>query len=176
MLPPLYRLNDLTLVLDWEDTLVYTEWTPQKGLCTIKRPGLDYFLDWAVMNFGEVILFAEKEVMDVSPMIEKLDPVKHDANKQPLPRKFNYYLFKHQLGEDENGKAVKDLGQLNRDLKIGASLYNNPEMFRLHTSNGVQIPSFDGDPKDVALLDLIPHLQGILPASSSPLCLSCLAV
>ena len=80
------------------------------------------------------------------------------------PARLPIYLFKRQLGEDENGKAVKDLGQLNRDLKNVAIVDNNPEMFRLHTSNGVQIPSFDGDPKDVALLDLIPYLQDIDPA------------
>ena len=26
-LPPMYRLNDRTLVLDWDKTLVYTNWT-----------------------------------------------------------------------------------------------------------------------------------------------------
>ena len=47
------------------------------------------------------------------------------------PARLPIYLFKHQLGEDENGKAVKDLGQLNRDLKNVAIVDNNPEMFRL---------------------------------------------
>lgn len=77
MVPPLYRpnggKNDYTLVcltkvcgffravisttlqvVDLDKTLVYTEFKVSRGFRTIKRPGVDFFLDWASQNFAEV--------------------------------------------------------------------------------------------------------------------------
>jgi hypothetical protein len=53
---------------------LHTNATVMSPLHNQKRPGVDYFLQWAKDNFGEVVLFCDSHSMDVQPLVEKLDP------------------------------------------------------------------------------------------------------
>lgn len=47
-------LPGVVQVVDLDKTLVFTEFKVSRGFRTIKRPGVDFFLDWASKNFAEV--------------------------------------------------------------------------------------------------------------------------
>lgn len=84
------------------------------------------------------------------PIIEKLDP-------------YQYALYK--LYRDgtryEDGKYIKDLSHLNRDLSKVIIMDSNPDAFSLQPENGIALKPWKGDPKDHGLLDYIPFLEAI---------------
>ena len=58
-----------------------------------------------------------------------------------------------------DGAPLKDLKRLNRDLNKVILVDNTPSNFRGYEDNTIHIVSFDGNPQDTALLDLIPFLK-----------------
>eukprot|EP00051_Salpingoeca_urceolata_P010153 m.123748 g.123748 ORF g.123748 m.123748 type:complete len:388 (+) comp16600_c0_seq5:1250-2413(+) len=157
LLPPplpdyVAKASDFVLVLDLEDTLVHSEWTPEHGWRTMKRPGVEFFLEYvATRLFGEVVVFSDKNVMDTTGVIEKMDPHQYVL----------YRLFKgHQVLED--GDHVKDLDCLGRDLRRVIIVDDKPSKYRLQPHNGIKIKPFTGDPDDRALLELIPFLEALV--------------
>eukprot|EP00041_Stephanoeca_diplocostata_P042393 m.10843 g.10843 ORF g.10843 m.10843 type:complete len:385 (+) comp7937_c0_seq2:111-1265(+) len=153
MVPPMYRANDFTLVVDLDKTLTYTEFTPGRGFRTQKRPGVDFFLEWAQQAFGEVVLFCDKEALDAQTLVQKLDPA--------MPNGY----FMHRLWKSDmrrvDGKLVKDVQYMNRNPAKVILLDDEMERF-LQPENGVKIKAFEGDEKDTALVDIIPFLQMIV--------------
>jgi Dullard-like phosphatase family protein len=121
------------------------------GWRTVKRPGLDSFL-LQLQQYYEVVLFSNESATIAEPTVARLD-------------KFN--LFHRKLYRDSttrvNGKLVKDLERLNRDLSDVIIIDSDPQAFSCQRRNGIAIEPFK-DPEnssDNALLGLLPMLIAI---------------
>ncbi|KAG8055319.1 hypothetical protein GUJ93_ZPchr0001g29488 [Zizania palustris] len=62
-----------TLVLDLNETLVYSDWKRERGWRTFKRPGVDAFLEH-LGKFYEIVVYSDQLSMYVDPVLERLDP------------------------------------------------------------------------------------------------------
>eukprot|EP00056_Hartaetosiga_gracilis_P020281 m.18521 g.18521 ORF g.18521 m.18521 type:complete len:325 (+) comp8325_c0_seq1:45-1019(+) len=153
--PPQQRASDYTIVLDLEETLLFSQWTPRHGWRTVKRPGVDRLLQLCYQLGFEIVLFSEKEVMDSMMLMEKLD-------------RFHVAEFKLYKGHMRfhKGELVKDLSLLNRDLSKVVLVDNKRESFAKHPHNGVCVKSFEGDTSDQSLEGLsifLTHLMNAQP-------------
>lgn len=83
------------------------------------------------------------------PIAEKLDP---------LTLYLPYKLFR-EATRYVDGKVVKDIDYLNRDLKKVVMLETNPEHAHLHPDNAIILPKWDGKPGDKGLIEMIPFLE-----------------
>lgn len=61
----------------------------------------------------------------------------------------------------KNGKYIKDLSYLNRDLREVIYVDFDPEKAEFHQENCIKIPYWDGDESDRELYDLVPFLESI---------------
>ena len=59
-----------------------------------------------------------------------------------------------------DGKYVKDLSHLNRDMSKVIIMDSNPEAFSMQPENGIPLRPFTGKPNDHGLLEYIPFLEG----------------
>jgi import inner membrane translocase subunit TIM50 len=119
-----------TLVLDLEDTLVHATWDPKYGWRYAKRPGVDRLLQ-DLSKYYEIVLFSPSNFGVVDPITWTLD-------KQGL--------IMHRLYKDSTrfhqGKHVKDLSKLNRDLRKVVIVDDDPEAFQFQPENGIRIKPF----------------------------------
>ncbi|KAI8056732.1 HAD-like domain-containing protein [Syncephalis plumigaleata] len=138
-----------TLVLNLDETLIYSTWDYKHGWRIAKRPGVDYFLAY-ITQFFEVVIITTQPQMNAEPILMKLDPVGY------VPLRFYRDATRYI-----DGKHVKDLTHLNRDLSQVIIMDSNPEAFSLQPENGVAVPPWTGDPSDRYLFDIIPFLQTI---------------
>lgn len=145
--PPEPYKRPLTLVISLEDLLTHSEWTPQHGWRTAKRPGLDYFLLY-LSGYYEIVLFASNYLIYVEKTIQKLDP--HNAY-------FAYVLCK-EAAKYKNKKVIKDLSLLNRDLGKVIIMDTNPDHYSLQPENALPLDPWDGKPDDT-LIQYIPFLE-----------------
>eukprot|EP00053_Salpingoeca_punica_P006379 m.60482 g.60482 ORF g.60482 m.60482 type:complete len:365 (+) comp13665_c0_seq2:59-1153(+) len=157
LLPPEYRPSDYTLVLDLEGTLIGNSWHPRHGWRAVKRPGMDYFLDQVASMFGEVIVFADRQIMDCLPVLERMDP-------NPNASRIMYKLHKGNM-RAINGEYYKDLSMLGRDLKKVIIVDDTKERFALQPHNGIKVETYNGGDDDRALLELLPFLQAIVQSN-----------
>ncbi|KAK8648679.1 hypothetical protein V6N13_129426 [Hibiscus sabdariffa] len=156
LLPDLHPQEQhvFTLVLDLNETLLYTDWKRDRGWRTFKRPGVDAFLE-RMAKFYEIVVYSDQMNMYVDPVCERLDP--------------NHYIrYKLSRGATkyQDGKHYRDLSKLNRDpAKI---LYVSAHAFEssLQPENCVPIKPYKLETDDTALLDLIPFLEYV--ARNSP--------
>ncbi|CAH8385555.1 unnamed protein product [Eruca vesicaria subsp. sativa] len=136
-----------TLVLDLNETLLYTDWKRERGWRTFKRPGVDAFLEH-LSKYYEIVLYTDQMDMYVIPVCEKLDP--------------NYYI-RYRLARNatkyENGKHFRDLSKLNRDPKRIMYVSGNAFDTTLQPENCVPIKPYKLESDDTALVDLIPFLE-----------------
>ncbi|KAF8059631.1 hypothetical protein N665_1227s0007 [Sinapis alba] len=150
LLPDLHPADQnviYTLVLDLNETLLYTDWKRERGWRTFKRPGVDAFLEH-LSKFYEIVLYSDQMDMYVNPVCEKLDP--------------NYYI-RYRLARNatkyENGKHYRDLSKLNRDPKKIMYISGNAFDTSLQPENCVPIKPYKLESDDTALVDLIPFLE-----------------
>ncbi|KNZ74042.1 Mitochondrial import inner membrane translocase subunit TIM50 [Termitomyces sp. J132] len=153
LLPPPYpppHQKPYTLLISIDDLLVTSTWDRQHGWRTAKRPGVDYFLAY-ISQFYEVVIFTTQNYYTALPILEKLD-------------RYNFYIT-HRLFREAtrsiNGKIVKDLSYLNRDLSKVISLDTESEHVSTHPENAIVIPKWKGDPRDNGLVAMIPFLESI---------------
>jgi len=85
------------------------------------------------------------------PILEKLDRYNFFIN---------YRLFR-EATRSINGKIVKDLSYLNRDLSKVISLDTSEDHVSTHPENAIVIPQWKGDPRDRGLIAMIPFLESI---------------
>ncbi|KAH6822757.1 Haloacid dehalogenase-like hydrolase superfamily protein [Perilla frutescens var. hirtella] len=149
LLPDLHPLEQhvFTLVLDLNETLIYSDWKRDRGWRTFKRPGVDAFLEH-LAQFYEIVLYSDQLNVYVDPVAERLDP-KH-CIRYRLARGATRYI---------DGKHYRDLSTLNRDP--GKILYVSGHALEssLQPENSVPIKAWLGEAEDTALLDLIPFLE-----------------
>eukprot|EP00879_Flechtneria_rotunda_P000046 GHRR01000076.1.p1 GENE.GHRR01000076.1~~GHRR01000076.1.p1 ORF type:complete len:396 (+),score=164.29 GHRR01000076.1:1422-2609(+) len=146
-LAPQLRGHVKTLVLDLEDVLVHKEWSRAKGWQVLKRPGVEAFL----LEMGrryEVVVYTDEPAMYADPVINKIDP--HRAIQYRLYRQDTQYV---------NGKHVRDLSKLNRDLSQVLFVSANPAAYAFQPENTLKLKPWNHSSADTALLDLIPFLQ-----------------
>ncbi|KAI3476131.1 hypothetical protein L1887_62350 [Cichorium endivia] len=139
-----------TMVIDLDDLLVHSEWSREHGWRTAKRPGLDFFLGY-LSQFYEIVLFTTQPFFTAGPIIEKLDP----------DRRFVAYTLFRESCRTVDGKLVKDLSHLNRDLSKVVVVDTNPDSFHLHPENGILIKPWKGDRADRELVGLVPFFEAI---------------
>jgi import inner membrane translocase subunit TIM50 len=111
---------------------------------------VDYFLGY-ISQFYEVVIFTTQPHFTAMPIIDKLD-------------RYNFFIL-YRLFRDAtrtlNGKIVKDLSYLNRDLSKVILLDTDPEHVETHPENAIVLPKWKGDPKDKGLVAMIPFLESI---------------
>lgn len=148
-LPAEYRGRLKTLVLDLDDLLVHKEWTRQKGWTIFRRAGVqDFILEMG--QYYEVVIFTDEPNTYADPILNRLDTHK------VIP--FRLYRPETQY---HNGKHVRDLSKLNRDLKQVLMISADPDAWEFQPENTLKLKPWKGESEDTMLLDLIPFLQMI---------------
>ncbi|XP_062017511.1 mitochondrial import inner membrane translocase subunit TIM50 [Rosa rugosa] len=149
LLPDLLPMerNVYTLVLDLQETLLYSYWTREKGWQTIKRPGVDAFLEH-LAQYYEIIVFSDYSNMYVDPVMERLDP------KHCVRFRLGKAATKYQ-----DGVHYRDLSKLNRDPRKIIYLSAHARENSLQPENGAVIKPYKSELDDTALVDFIPFLE-----------------
>ncbi|KAL5548617.1 hypothetical protein UlMin_003848 [Ulmus minor] len=149
LLPDLHPMERhvFTLVLDLQETLLYSYWTREKGWQTIKRPGVDAFLE-QMAQFYEIVVFSDYSNMYVDPVMERLD------TKNCVRYRLGKAATKYQ-----NGQHYRDLSKLNRDPAKVIYLSAHARENSLQPENGAPIKPYKLESDDTALLDFIPFLE-----------------
>ena len=141
-----------TLVLEMKDVLVHPDWTYQTGWRFKKRPGVDNFLQECAKYF-EIVVFTAEQGMTVFPILDALDP--------------NGYIM-YRLVRDAthfvDGHHVKNLDNLNRDLKKVIVIDWNSNSTKLHPENTFNIARWVGNDDDTQLYDLVSFLKTLATA------------
>ena len=151
--------NKKTLILDLDETLVHSSFTPFKendiilevdfegvmyNIYVLVRPYAEEFLQ-SVSNYYEVIIFTASISKYASPLLDILD---RDKN-------IKYRLFREHCTYI-NGIFIKDLKRLNRDLKDVIIVDNSPLAFAFDSENGLPIKTWYDDPDDIELMKIEP--------------------
>ncbi|XP_072952275.1 mitochondrial import inner membrane translocase subunit TIM50 [Typha angustifolia] len=149
LLPDLHPQEQhvFTLVLDLNETLVYSDWQRERGWRTFKRPGVDAFLEH-LAKFYEIVVYSDQLNMYVDPVIERLD--QKGCIRYRLSRAATKY---------ENGKHYRDLSKLNRDPSRILYVSGHAMETSLQPENCVPVKPWKLENEDTALLDLIPFLE-----------------
>ncbi|KAK4751576.1 hypothetical protein SAY87_005058 [Trapa incisa] len=94
LLPDLHPMEQhvFTLVLDLNETLVYSDWKRDRGWRTFKRPGVDAFLEH-LAKFYEIVIYSDQLNMYVDPVVERLD------SEQRIRYKLSRGATKYQDGK-----------------------------------------------------------------------------
>lgn len=146
-----------TLVIDFEDTIVHSEYRRDRGWITFKRPGVQEFLS-AAWNLGwEVVLYTDQDHLTAEPVMESLDPGRKYVAFR-LYRDSTLYTG----GIFKQGTHVRDLSRLNRDLRQVLYMTWDEKTGEMQPDNVVRVRKWEGDPNDTQLLDMIPVLQMIV--------------
>ncbi|KAJ2807193.1 Nuclear envelope morphology protein 1, partial [Coemansia furcata] len=154
------------LVLDLDETLIHS--SPQgsyrahhrievvidKVAClyyVYKRPHVDYFLR-RVSEWYKVVIFTASLAEYADPVIDLLD----SQNKLIEGRYFRESCVPH------DSSYAKDLAAIDPDLSQIVLVDNSPLSYFINPTNGIPIqPWVNSDPKDEALLDLLPLLDAL---------------
>ena len=119
-----------------------------------KRPWVDYFLR-KVASWYQVVIFTASMQEYADPVIDWLD------GGQGL---ISGRLFRESCTL-RDGSYLKDLTVVDADLRRVCLVDNSPISYVLQEANGIPVEGWTHDPNDVALLDLLPILDGLRYAS-----------
>ncbi|KAL0362917.1 UNVERIFIED_CONTAM: Mitochondrial import inner membrane translocase subunit TIM50 [Sesamum calycinum] len=173
LLPDLHPLEQhvFTLVLDLNETLIYSDWKRDRGWRTFKRPGVDAFLEH-LAQFYEIVVYSDQLNMYVDPVAERLDP-KH-CIRYRLSRGQQDILMASTTGHQIVAESTEvvlyldaflqkvllpDLSMLNRDPAKILYISGHALESSLQPENSVPVKAWQGEADDTALLDLIPFLE-----------------
>ncbi|KAH8375630.1 hypothetical protein KR200_001609 [Drosophila serrata] len=146
-LQPPYVQPAYTLVLEIKDLLVHPDWTYETGWRFKKRPGVDLFLEECAKHF-EIVVYTAEQGTTVFPILEALDPKGYIMYR--LVRDSTHFV---------EGHHVKNLDNLNRDLKRVVVVDWDRNATKLHPSNCFAIPRWAGNDDDTTLFDLVAFLR-----------------
>jgi len=149
-LPEPYIQPKYTLVIELTDVLVHPEYSRSNGWRFRKRPGITPFLKALTMPLFEIVIYTHENGFSAAPVIEGLDPDGYIMYK--LFRDATKYM---------NGTHVKDLSKLNRDITKVILLDCDGKSSMLQPRNSLVLKKWEGDPKDISLLELIPFFHAI---------------
>ncbi|KAF9968345.1 mitochondrial inner membrane protein required for protein import [Mortierella alpina] len=145
-LPAPYQ-QPYTLVINLDNTLIHSTWDKDHGWRVAKRPGAEYFLAYLFQHY-EIVIFTTQTADTALRILEKLDPYQYAP----------YRLFKESTRYID-GKHVKDLSHLNRDLSKVIIMDSNPDAYALQPENAIAMKPWTGDPNDTELVAMIPFLE-----------------
>ncbi|KZS88216.1 HAD-like protein [Sistotremastrum niveocremeum HHB9708] len=149
-MPPPHQ-KPYTLLLSMDDLVITSTWDRATGWRTAKRPGIDYFLAY-MSQFYEIVIFTTQPHYTAEPVLMQLD-------------KYQFYITYRLYKEAtrlKDGKVVKDLSYLNRDLSKVIILDTHPEHVETHPDNAIVMNPWKGDFKTgKELIGLIPFLESI---------------
>ena len=145
--PPEQYRRPLTLVLTLDDLLIHSNWDTQHGWRTGKRPGLDYFLGY-LSQYYEIVVFSSNLQIYSDKTVNKLDP---------YHAYISYALFREAC-RYKDGKLIKDLSLLNRDLGKTVMIDVDEDSASLQPENSIIVKKWEGQPDDY-LVRLIPFLE-----------------
>lgn len=137
-----------TLVVGLDDVLVHSEWSRQHGWRTAKRPGVDYFLGY-LAQYYEVVVFSSNYMIYSDKIVPKLDPYRASVS-HVIYREGTVY---------RDGKIIKDLSKLNRDLDKVIMIDCREDSFAFQPENGIPLKPWEGNADDKELVKLIPFLE-----------------
>ena len=163
LLPPKpHNLTKKTLILDLDETLVHSSFTPFEkndivlnvdfegvmyNIYVLVRPDAELFIK-TVAKFFELVIFTASISKYASPLLDILDKEKN---------------IKHRLYRDQctfiNGIYIKDLKKCNRSLKDLIIVDNSPIAYTFDSDNGLPIKTWIEDPEDNELMKLVPILE-----------------
>ncbi|XVE88263.1 hypothetical protein DITRI_Ditri19aG0055800 [Diplodiscus trichospermus] len=156
LLPPLISKSKKTIFLDLDETLVHSSPDPPPKMYdfvvrpniegqimnfyVLKRPGVDSFLEEISKKY-EVVVFTAGLKQYASQVLDNLDP------KDLI----SYRLYRDSCKEVD-GKFVKDLSEMGRDLGKVVIVDDNPNAYSLQPENAVPIRPFveDGEDRELA--------------------------
>lgn len=142
-----YAQPPYTLVLEVKDLLIHPDWTYQTGWRFKKRPGVDIFLKECSKYF-EIVVYTAEQGLTVFPLLDALDP--------------NGYIM-YRLVRDSthfvDGHHVKNLDNLNRDLKRVVVVDWDKNSTQMHPGNTFSVARWSGNDDDTTLFDLISFLS-----------------
>ncbi|KAL9665707.1 hypothetical protein QQ045_000026 [Rhodiola kirilowii] len=164
-LPPQILPEKPTVVLDLDETLVHSTVDPPTrrfdfivrpkigdefvNFYVLKRPGLNEFLEKLASEY-EVVIFTAGLREYASLVVDRIDP---------------RGLISHRLYRDSckemDGKFVKDLGEIGRELKKVVLVDDNPNAYFLQPENAIPVRAFVDDLKDRELWKLGEFLEGL---------------
>lgn len=156
-----------TLVLDMDGTLLkdYDEMRPidegfeffevkftwpngkERRKYVYKRPGLNIFLKKMAKLFEIVVFTASNK--------ERADCYLDQIDKDQC---IGFRIYRESCSPIE-GKFIKDLSRLGRDLRRVIIVDDNPNSYELHETNAIRIKPFKGLKSDSKLKKLIPFLK-----------------
>ncbi|KAM0845954.1 hypothetical protein ACQ4PT_056000 [Festuca glaucescens] len=136
-----------TLVLDLNETLVYSDWQRDRGWRTFKRPGVDAFVQH-MAQYYEVVVYSDQTSMYVDPVIDRLDT-----------KGCILYRLSRPATKYQDGKHYRDLSKLNRNPEHVLYISAHALESCLQLENCVSIKPWKLETDDTQLLDLIPFLE-----------------
>ncbi|XP_031638584.1 mitochondrial import inner membrane translocase subunit TIM50-C [Contarinia nasturtii] len=149
--PPYYQPK-YTLVLEMKDVLVHPDWTYKTGWRFKKRPGVDSFLEQLARDY-EIVVYTADQGMTVFPILDALDP-----------KGFIMYRLVRDATHFVDGHHVKNLDNLNRDLKRVIVIDWDPNSTKLHPENTFHVERWNGNDDDLSLLELVSFLKTVSSA------------
>ncbi|XP_022777292.1 CTD small phosphatase-like protein [Durio zibethinus] len=163
LLPPLISESKRTIFLDLDETLVHSSPDPPPKMYNfvvrpniegqimnfyvLKRPGVDFFLEEISKKY-EVVVFTAGLQRYASQVLDKLDP----------KGLISYRLYRDSCKQVE-GRFVKDLSEMGRDLGKIVIVDDNPNAYSLQPDNAVSIRPFVEDAEDRELEKLVQFFQ-----------------
>ncbi|CAM6096666.1 unnamed protein product [Calypogeia fissa] len=136
-----------TLVLDLNETLVYSDWKRDRGWRTFKRPGVEAFLE-QLAQYYELVIYSDQLNFYVDPILDRLD--QKGCIRYRLSRDATQYI---------DGKHMRDLSKLNRDPARVIYLSGHALESTLNPENALPIKAWKLAADDTSLLDLLPFLE-----------------
>ena len=154
--------NKKTLILDLDETLVHSSFTPFENndiilnvdfdgiiynIYVLVRPGVKNFLRY-ISKFYEVIIFTASLSNYASPLLDILDSENN----------IKYRLYRNHC-TFINGIYIKDLKKLNRNLKDLIIVDNSPLAYAFDIDNGLPIKTWYEDKDDNELTKITKLLE-----------------
>ncbi|XP_068658897.1 uncharacterized protein [Aristolochia californica] len=162
-LPPLTCPDRKTVFLDLDETLIHSKADPPPqrydfvvrptiegevlNFYVLKRPGVDELLEEIGKNF-EIVVFTAGLKEYASLVLDKLD------SKGLI----SYRLYRDSCKQKE-GKFVKDLSELGRDLKRVVIIDDNPNAYEFQPENALPVAPFIDDLGDQELQRVMKFLE-----------------
>lgn len=147
---PMYQPK-YTIVVELTGLMVHSNWTHKHGWRFQKRPGLDMFLSQTGYPNFELVVWTVENGMTFFPILMNMDPEQ---------RSIMYRLFRDAT-KYQNGVHIKELSNLNRDLKRVIVVDWNKDHVQHNPDNALILKKWEGDNSDRTLIGLAQLLHEI---------------
>lgn len=138
--PDAFGQRPRTVVLGFENTLVYPVWDREQGWRFRKRPHLDRFITRLAQKGFEIVLWSNGSINDWETVMADFDSELRIPNR----------LFREHTNL-QGSKVVKDLNRLDRDLKRVIMIDANPDSTIVNPENSIHLSAWSDDLKDAEL-------------------------